>query len=151
MTAETIDHGTLSKLVQKRTIKAAQVVGRPGGWGVLVEDSTGERQLTATRSGEVRVFKRLETLVGYLQGVGIQRFEVDAANYDPTSVSTYQRPDASEALKRAHSAAAHDQWFRDQVRQGVEEADDPKTKWVTNDQAKSQAAKRRAAWRKSAA
>ncbi len=151
MTAATIDHSTLSKLVQTRTIKAAQVIGQPGGWGVLVEDGTGERQLTATRSGEVRVFKRLETLVCYLQGVGIQRFEVDSANYNPTSVSSYQRPDASEALKRAHAAAAHDQWFRDQVAQSVEEANDSGTKWVSNDLAKAQAAKRRAAWRKSAA
>ena len=126
-------------------------MGQPGGWGVVVKYGMTERALAATRSGEVRVFKKLETLVGYLRSVGISRFDVDAANFDPQSVTTYSRPDASAALKRAHAAAAHDKWFREQVAQAIKEADDPATQWVSNETVKAESAKRRAAWRKRAA
>ena len=34
-------------------------------------------------------------------------------------------------------AAAHDKWFREQVAQGLKEADDPDTRWVTNDEARA--------------
>lgn len=40
------------------------------------------------------------------------------------------RPDASQRLKRAHKAAAHDAWFRAEVEAGIKEADDPATEWV---------------------
>ena len=97
------------------------------------------------------MFKKLETLVGYLKGVGISTFDVDAGNFDPRSVTTYSRPDASEALKRAHAAAAHDKWFREQVAQGIKEADDAATRWVSNQTVKAESSQRRAAWRKRAA
>ena len=35
----------------------------------------------------------------------------------------YKRPDRAEALKRAHEAAEHDAWFREQVRSALDEAD----------------------------
>lgn len=47
-------------------------------------------------------------------------------------------------LQLLADAAAHDQWFREQVREGLEEADDPNTKWVSNEEAKAGFAKRRA-------
>ena len=151
MTTETIDHHTLARLVEARGVRGARAVGRPGGWGVVVKSAKAERPLAATRSGEVRVFKKLETLVGYLVGVGIDRFDVDATNFDADNIATYSRPDASAALKRAHAAAAHDRWFREQVAKAVEEAKDPATQWVSNEAAQVQGAKRRAAWRKRAA
>lgn len=150
MTTETIDHNTLARLVEAHAVRGAHVIGQPGGWGVIVKYGATERPLAATRSREVRVFKKLETLVGYLMGVGISRFDVDAANFDPQTVATYSRPDASEALKRAHAAAAHDKWFREQVAQGIKEADDPATHWVSNETVKVESAQRRAAWRKRA-
>jgi hypothetical protein len=149
--AETIDHNTLARLVEAHAVRGAHVIGRPGGWGVIVRYGSTERPLAATRSREVRLFKKLETLVGYLKGVGISRFDVDAENFDPHTVTTYSRPDASESLKRAHAAAAHDKWFREQVAQGIKEADDPATQWVSNETVKAESAKRRAAWSKRAA
>jgi hypothetical protein len=83
-----------------------------------------------------------------LKGVGISHFDVDAENFDPHAVTNYSRPDASEALKRAHAAAAHDKRFREQVAQGIKEAEDPATQWVSNEAAKKQSAQRRAVWRK---
>ncbi|SIT74469.1 MULTISPECIES: hypothetical protein [Burkholderiaceae] len=34
-------------------------------------------------------------------------------------------------LRLFADAVAHDQWFRQQVREGLKEADDPNTKWVS--------------------
>jgi hypothetical protein len=86
----------------------------------------------------------LETLVSYLKEIGIQRFEVDAAEYEAEGGKTGSRPDRAEALRRAHEAAAHDKWFRQQVELGLRDADDPDTAWVGNDDAQSEWAKKRA-------
>jgi len=152
VTTETIDHNTLARLVEAHAVRGAHVIGQPGGWGVIVKyGASTERPLAATRSREVRVFKKLDTLVGYLKGVGISRFDVDAARFDPQTVATYSRPDASQALKQAHAAAAHDKWFREQVAHGLKEADDPATQWLSNEAVKAKSAQRREAWRKRAA
>lgn len=145
MSAETIDHATLSQLVETESVKAAHVVAQAGGWGVVIRYGGSERQLAASRSRQARLFKRLETLVAYLKDLGISSFDVDAANYDLATAKTYSRPDRAEALKQAHEAVEHDKWFRAQVAEGIQEADDPKTKWVPHDVAKSSWAKKRAA------
>lgn len=60
-----------------------------------------ERALAAQRSQQVRIFRKFETLVTYLKGVGIARFEVDAVNYDAASLKlTRTRPDSAEAMKK---------------------------------------------------
>lgn len=104
MSNETIDHNTLVKLIEANAVRAVQVIGQIGGWGVMIKYGMAERPLSATRSGKVRMFKKLDTVVSYLRGIGIVRFEVDAANYDATSLKTHTRPDRAEALKRAHAA-----------------------------------------------
>ena len=147
MTASTIDHNTLARLVEADAVRGTHIVGKPGGWGVIVKYGAMESPLAATRSKEARVFKRLETLVGYLKDIGIDRFDVDAADFDSANVKTYSRPDTSATLKQAHAALVHDRWFREQVAQAVKEADDPATQWVSNETAMSESAKRRAAWR----
>ena len=151
MTTDTIDHSTLTRLVETHAVRGVHVVGQPGGWGVVVKHGKTEHALAATRSREVRVFKKLETLVSYLKGIGISRFDVDAVNFDPQTVATYRRPDASAALKLAHAAAVHDKWFRAQVERGLKEADDTGTPWISNDEVKAESAKRRAQWRAAAA
>ena len=123
MAAETIDHGTLSRLVEAGAVRGACIVGQRGGWAVLVKYGMTERALAAQRSRQVRLFRKFETLVSYLKTIGIARFDVDAVNYDPKTTSMTRRPDRSEALKRAHEAAAYDVWFREQVQTSI---DDPR-------------------------
>ncbi len=130
MRPETIDHATLSQLVLSGALHAAHVIGQPGGWGILVKHGEQERSLSATRSRQTRVFKKLETLAAYLKEIGISHFEVDAAGYDPAAPKTSQRPDRAIAMRQAHAAAAHDIWFRAQVRQGLTDADDPAAVWL---------------------
>lgn len=152
MSVETIDHNTLSHLVEANAVQAAHVIGQAGGWGVVVKYGMTERALSATRSRQVRVFKKLETLVSYLKDIGISRFDVDTVGFDAQAgAATYKRPDAAAALKRAHDAAAYDKWFRSEVDAAIIEADDPNAQWVSNEDVKAESAKRRAVWLQRAA
>ncbi|KAB2851466.1 MAG: hypothetical protein F9K41_15875 [Sphingopyxis terrae] len=123
-------------------IDGAHVVGQPGGWSLRVKYGAAERALAAQRSRQVRVFRRIETLVSYLKDVGIEHFDVDAADYQAEGGKT--RPDRAEAMRRAHEAAAHDKWFRDQIEEAIKEADDPNTEWVPHEVVKQDMARQRA-------
>ena len=143
MATETIDHGTLSRLVEAGVVKGAHIVGQSGGWAVVVKYGLTERPLAAQRTRQVRLFRRFETLVSYLKDMGIARYEVDAAGFDPQTTRP-ARPDRSEALKRAHEAAAYDTWFRDQVQASI---DDPRP-GITHEVVEAKLAAKRDALRK---
>ena len=120
MNTETIDHTTLRRLAEAGAVRSAHIIGQSGGWGVLVKFGMTERTLAAQRSHQVRIFRKLETLVNYLKGVGIARFEVDAENYDSVSV-THRRPDRSKAMKEAHEAAAYNNWIKAEVQEAIDD------------------------------
>ena len=143
MAAETIDHTSLSRLVEAGAVRDAHIVGQTGGWAVLVKCGIAELPLAAQRSRQVRLFRKFETLVSYLKNIGITRFDVDAANFDPDAGKTNLRPDRSEALKHAHEAAAYDNWFHKQVQASI---DDPRPS-VSDEEAHAIFAVRKAALR----
>lgn len=132
-THDTIDHVTLQRLVEAGAVRGADVIGQPGGWGVIIKYGMVERAL-AVKRGAVRVFRHFETLVAYLKGIGISQYTVNAANYDPTVPAKNTRPDISERMKRAHEAAEHDKWFREQVEEGIRQANDPNTVWIPHEE-----------------
>lgn len=146
MATETIDHTTLHRLVEAGAVRAAHVVSTPGGWALTVKFGLKERPLAAQRSRQIRLFKKLETLVSYLKDVGIAQFDVDASNYSPESQNRTPRPDRSAALKRAHEAMAYDAWFREQVQASI---DDPRPA-VSDEEARQRFAARKNALRKGA-
>ena len=148
-TYDTIDHVTLERLGEAGGVRGADVIGQPGGWGVVIKYGMAERALSVRR-GAVRVFRKLETLVNYLREIGITQFTVNATNYDPAATTRPGRPDTSARMKRAHDAAEHDKWFREQVEEGIRQANDPNTVWVSNDEVNAMSAKRRAEWAKQA-
>jgi len=121
MATETIDHATLSKLAEAGVVRSAHVVGQAGGWGILVKYGMTERALAAQRSHRIRIFRKLDTLVGYLKGIGIPRFEVDAINYDATGGNTYKRPDRAAAMKDAHEAAAYTKWLKAEIQEAIDD------------------------------
>ena len=101
---DSIDHLALSRLVEAQAVRGADVVGQPGGWGIIIKYGMVERPLV-TRSGRLRIFRRFDSLVSYLKDIGIAKYIVDASGYDPAAVkSTIVRPDASQRLKRAFEA-----------------------------------------------
>ena len=143
-TATTIDHATLEHLSQAGAVRGACVVGQPGGWGVVIQYGTTERTLAAKR-GAVRIFKKFETLAGYLKTVGIQEFKTDTRQFDPAALKpTPHRADAAERMRQTHAAAAYDKWFRAEVAEGIKEADDPATEWISHEDVKKSWAIKRA-------
>lgn len=78
---ETITHPTLVQLVASGAVRVVVAVGQPNGWTLLVRYGLAERALAAQRSKQVRVFRKLDTLVSYLQEIGVRRFEVDATGF----------------------------------------------------------------------
>ncbi|WP_124601000.1 hypothetical protein [Burkholderia sp. Bp8963] len=130
MATETIDQRTLAGLIEAGAVRSAHVVGQRGGWGVLFKYGRTERPL-ATQRGAVRTWAHLETLATFLREMGIVRFEVDAAQYDPTAprssaeLSKAQR--AREQMKAAHADVAYAKWFRETVRASVDVADQPES------------------------
>ncbi|HAK5293676.1 TPA: hypothetical protein H1V50_003816 [Salmonella enterica] len=146
MATETIDHTTLHRLVEAGAVRSAHVVGTSGGWALTVKFGLNERPLAAQRSRQIRLFRKLETLVSYLKDVGIAQFDVDASNYSPESQNRNTRPDRSVALKRAHEAVAYDAWFREQVQASI---DDPRPA-VSDEEARRHFAARKNALRKGA-
>ena len=57
--------------------------------------------------------------------------------------SEHKRPDRAETLKRAHEAAEHDAWFREQVQLALDEADQPDAVYIPHEVVKSEWAERR--------
>lgn len=143
-TSETIDHHTLTRLVEAGAVRGATVIGQPGGWGVVVQYGMNERAIAAKR-GPVRVWRRFETLVNYLKDLGLDRYQVDAVNYTPEALKAQaqRRPDAAERMRRAHEAAAYDEWFRGRVESS---RNDPRPS-ISNEDMKAEFAERRAALR----
>ena len=121
MPTHQLDHATLGRMAESGRINATHIVGLPGGWAIQVDVNHQEHVLIAQRSGNVRLFKKFETLVSYLLDLGIDHFQVDASTFDPSQLNTYQRPDRALALKRAHEAAAYESWFAEQVEASLED------------------------------
>ena len=138
-TRETIDHVTLSRLVEANAVNGANIIGQPGGWGVVIKCGMTERALAAKR-GSVRIFRKFETLVGYLKGIGVAKYQVDATGFDPVALKITHRGEvASNRMKAAHEAAAYDKWFREQVQEAT---DDPRPS-IPNAEVKKHFAARR--------
>jgi hypothetical protein len=144
MNTQTIDHLTLSRLVEAGAVRAAHVIGQAGGWALSIKYGVAERFLAAQRSGKLRLFRKLETVMLYLKELGISNFDVDASGYDAEVAKTHhKRPDRAEALKRAHEAAEHDAWFRGQVQIALDEADKPEAVFIPHEQVKTKWASKR--------
>jgi len=61
----------------------------------------------------------------------IARFDMlDATGHSAVPIDGKTRDDSAERMRQVHAAAAHDKWFREQVAEGIKEADDPATQWV---------------------
>lgn len=143
--AKSIDHRTLSNLVSAGAAIAADVIGRTGAWEVVIHYGRASQTLAATR-GEPRTFRRFETLASYLKEVGITDVRVHLAEFEPGVKDTASKRGAtsSQRLRATHEAAAYDRWFRAQVEEALQEADDPQVQWVSHDDARKDWAAQRA-------
>jgi GH25 family lysozyme M1 (1,4-beta-N-acetylmuramidase) len=114
ITAETIDHNTLTHLVAAGAVRGADVIGHAGGWGVVIKYGMTERTLAARR-GTIRTFRRFETLATYLKGVGISQYNVNAADFDLAIKKVRTRPDSAARMKAAFESESYTAWFKEKV------------------------------------
>ncbi len=112
--AHTVDHSTLENLAQAGVLRSTCAVRQPGGWEIVVEYGNAESVLTAKR-GEVRLFKKFDTLTAYLKKLGIDQFRVDARRFDPTAKEPAKRADSAERMRAAHEAVAYRNWLEGKV------------------------------------
>ena len=146
MSSHTIDTAMAKRMVEASAILGASIIGQPGGWSVFLKLGMQEKPLGAQRSDKPRIWRSLDRCVDYLKTeLHIARFDLlDATNFSNVALAGKSREDASQRLRNAHEAAAHDKWFREQVEIGIAEANDPAVEWVTNEDADASWAKKRA-------
>lgn len=152
-TSHTIDTAMAKRMAEASAIRGASIIGQPGGWSVVLKLGLQERPLGAQRTDRPRTWRSLDRVVAYVKDeLHIARFDLlDATNHSEGEPVAGSSPvAAAERLRNAHKAAAYDKWFRAEVEQGLKEADDPNTHWVSNEAVKATSAKRRAAWAKKA-
>ena len=147
MPSSTIDHVTLSALVEAGAVRGANVVGQPGGWGIVIQYGMTERALAAKR-GSVRIFRHFETLVGYLKGIGVTMYQVDATAFDPVALKVERhRADASKRMKLAHETGDYDKWFRAKVTKSLAGIADGSNPIIPDEEWEAE----RATWKREAA
>lgn len=143
---QTIDTATARRMAEAGTIRGVAIIGQPSGWSVMLKVGMTEKPLGGQRTDKPRTWRSLDTLTQYLrEDLRIVRVDgIDATHYGAGEVAKRARPDAAVRMKRAHEAAEHDAWFRDQVDQAVKEADHPNTQWIPHEEVMAKWAKRRA-------
>ncbi|MCL1574866.1 hypothetical protein [Xanthomonas nasturtii] len=125
---EIVKLATLRQLVTSGGVRGVSVVGLKGGYAVNVRYGLSERIL-AGKDGDARLFKSIDTAANTLRDIGIAAFDVDALNYEPGRIRS-SRPDLAERMRSRHESAAHDEWFRSQVQQAL---DNPNPQFVSHD------------------
>lgn len=125
MSAHTIDTAMARRMVEASAIRGASIIGLPGGWGIMLKLGMTEKPLGTQRTDKPRTWRSLDTCVDYLKNeLHIVRVDLlDASNHSAGDVTRSTRADSSERMKRAHEAAAYDEWFRAQVQEAI---DDPR-------------------------
>ncbi len=134
-------------MIEAAAIRGVVIIGQAGGWSVFFKLGATEKPLGTQRTDQPRLWRSLDRCVDYLKNeLHLARFELlDATNYSSVPLEGGKsRDDASARLRNAHEAASHDKWFREQVEQGLAEADDPATNWISNHEASESWAKKRA-------
>jgi hypothetical protein len=139
MSEHTIDTAMAKRLVEAAAIRGASIIGQPGGWSVMLKLGMSEKPLGTQRTDKPRLWRSLDRCIEYVTSeLHLSRFDMlDATNYSHESATRQVRPDSAERMRKAHEAAAHDQWFREQVALAVTEADDPNTEWISHETVKA--------------
>lgn len=146
MSEQTIDTALAKRLAEAGALHGAAIIGKPGGWSVVLKLGGQQKLLGAQRADKPRIWRSLDRCVEYLRSeLSIVRLDsLDASNYRANDVERTSREDTADRMRRTHEAAAHDKWFRAQVEQAIVEADDPGTEWISHEDAKASWAKKRA-------
>lgn len=130
-------------------LQSISVKASGGQFFITAQPRKGERvTLATTHSKRLRGFRNPIKAIAVLHEMGAHHVEIDTSAWSPQqeAFEGRKRPDTSERQRRAHAAAAHDAWFRQEMEKAVQEADNPESAWVDQEEVKLQSAKKRAAW-----
>lgn len=146
MGTNTISTVLARQMIEVAAINSVSIISTPDGWFAMLKLGTTEKPLGTLRNDKPRVWRSLDRCVEYLKNeLHIVRFELlDASQSCNIAIKGGKsRIDASVRLRNTHEAAAHDKWFRLQVEEGLAEADDPETIWISNYEANASWTKKR--------
>jgi len=101
---ETIDHKMLVELSNSSLLEEVGLIGNKQGWRIVIKYKNVEKYLSATRSKEVRIFRKVDSAVFYLGSLGVDKVVVHTIHSD-LNIPKRSRPDTSEALKKTHAIA----------------------------------------------
>lgn len=121
----------LRDLVAMGAVKSATILGQKGGYAVLASTGIHER-LLANKAGDVRMFATTDTAVNELRRLGLSHFSLDITHYEKGSLRP-PRPDVTRKAKEASEALAHDQWFRAQVDEALNDEASGQAIWHAHD------------------
>lgn len=76
---QTVKIATARALVAAGAVRAASLIGQPGGWAIVLRVGVVEQVIEAKRGG-VRLLRTLDAGARVLDELGIRRFDVDASN-----------------------------------------------------------------------
>jgi hypothetical protein len=100
-TEDCVQERTLRELIGLRPDVRIRLIGLKGGFLIEIE-SAGVGKVLGSSRGQVRHFASLNTATDLLRQLGVTRFEVDAAKYEPGRIRS-ARPDRAEALKKTRT------------------------------------------------
>jgi hypothetical protein len=134
----------LRSAVEAGGIHGVTVAAQGARFYIAIQSRTGQGVLTKSRSQNPRTFASPGQAFTELRRLGIQSGTFDMTRWTPEQREASLRPDRAEAMKRAHEAAAHDRWFREQVREGKVEAADPAAEWFDHAEIEADGERQRA-------
>lgn len=70
---------TARALVAAGAVRAASLIGQPGGWAIVLRVGVSEQVIEAKRGG-VRLLRSLDAAARVLDELGLRRFDVDGTN-----------------------------------------------------------------------
>lgn len=103
MNSHTINHNALTHLIDAGAVSSAKANADGDTWTLTIIAGDTAKIVMAKNSGKARVWRKLDTLAKYLQNIGLENFEINLTDYDPSKKSL-RRPDSANTLKKTHQA-----------------------------------------------
>ncbi len=125
----TIQLAALRTHVDAGSLRRATIMGQKGGWGVVLRVGMSEFVLAAQKSGQPRLFATTDTAIKTLREIGIKRFEVEAAQYEPGRLRR-ARPEVAAANRQLHEDATHTVWMRTELAQSIDRIERGEAQWI---------------------
>lgn len=98
-----INHNALTHLIEADAVTIATVTAIGDTWSLSVKVGDTLKVVMAKNSGKPRVWRKLDTLAKYLKDLGLEKFQTDVSEYDPSRKSL-RRPDSANTLKQTHKS-----------------------------------------------